>query len=96
MDPIVINLSPKIRFMANAAAVKAHRAMAQSEAFEAAIQAALLEYQNILCNAKDANMAAAAHFKSTGALEFANLFKTLAESPRAAAKTQDRDNLQHR
>lgn len=82
--------------MASAGLVKQHREMAASGTFQHGIKVALLEYQGLLCRgANDGNTAAANHFKAVGALEFANLLKTLAESPRIPAPILDRDNLKH-
>lgn len=79
--PINLNPSPKTRFLQKEANVKAHHALIEREDLDHSLDTALNQYQLLLVlDAKDANAAAAAHFKITGVLEFLHQFKYLGEA----------------
>lgn len=79
--PINLNPSPKTRFLEKEANVKAHHALIEREDLDHSLDTALNQYQLLLVlDAKDANAAAAAHFKITGVLEFLHQFKYLGEA----------------
>jgi hypothetical protein len=75
-----LNPSPKLRFLEIEANAKAHHDLIARMDLQRSLDAALAQYQLLLSlEAKDANAAAAAHFKITGVLEFMHIFKYLAE-----------------
>jgi hypothetical protein len=79
--PPNFNPSPKTRFIQVEANVKAHHALIERSDLDRSLDVALQQYQLLLVlDAKDANAAAAAHFKITGVLEFLHQFKYLAEA----------------
>lgn len=75
-----LNPSPKLRFLQDEANAKAHHALIERDDLQRSLDAALMQYQLMLVfDAKDANAAAAAHFKIAGVHEFLHQFKYLAE-----------------
>lgn len=94
--PFQVNPQPKARFLAEGAdVIKAHRDLMQNQNLKLAIDVALLQYQGQLSNAKppDAASAAFSFYKVTGALEYINVLKNLAETPPAAPAKTSTDNL---
>ena len=90
------NPSPKTLVLIDKKWIEAHRNLLQLPIFDRSINQALLEYQRVLVHkAKDGNESAAAHYKMTGALEFLNLFKNLAEPVNVAPKPQTANTLQY-
>lgn len=88
-----LNPSPKTRFHLSADNLKKHRDLVDSNEFQRGADFALLQYQAQL-SLQPVEMAGAAanHFKMTGALEFLQAFRLLAEvAPRASVV--DNDNL---
>jgi hypothetical protein len=95
-DKFIINPSPKNVVLADKKWCEAHRSLIQSPVLTNSVNSTLLEYQRSLINrAKDGNEAAAAHYKMSGALEFVNLFKNLAEPVDIVTKPQQTQNLTH-
>ena len=93
-DKPIINPSPKTVVLKDPNWIRSHREMIQSPVCVNSINATLLEYQRALINrAKDGNEAAAAHYKITGALEFVNAFKNLAEPIDSMSKPQPQQQL---
>lgn len=93
-EPIPVNPSPKARYLSDATVVRRHKELTQSGIFQHAVDMALLQFQVELSQQKvDGVGAAANHFKVTGALEFVNLLKGLAETPLRMPARKDRDNL---
>lgn len=75
-----LNPSPKLRFLSVESNTKSHYALIERDDLQRSLDYALAQYQLLLSlEAKDANAAAAAHFKITGALEFLHQFKYLGE-----------------
>jgi hypothetical protein len=73
-----LNPTPKQDFLKSDLKVKQHMALIERDDLDTSLNAALLQYQLMLCSgSKDANEAAARHFKMAGALEFLNVFKYL-------------------
>lgn len=90
-----LNPTPKARFIESQELVKSHMALIEREDFQRALDAALLQYQLTLSlEAKDANAAAAAHFKITGVLEFLHQFKYLGLAP-TPPRTKPQGQLDH-
>ena len=88
------NPSPKQRFQQNTRLVKDYVGILDNPAFQVALDAALLEYQQLVSSqAKDALSASAAGFKIQGALEFVRTLKTLADTE-VPTRRRDMDNLQ--
>ena len=91
----ITNPTPKARFQSNKRAIEDHRRMIEQPAFDAGADFALMEYQRTLSQqAVSFNDAAANHFKISGALEFLQTLRNLAEMPVLTAK-MDKDNLTH-
>lgn len=89
------NPSPKQRFMQDPTCIKAHKALVDRMDFQMAADHALMQYQSDLATQRvDMGLAAANHFKITGALEFLQTFRNLAETVNVPAR-QDTDNLKH-
>lgn len=94
MPDAIVNPTPRARYQASVNNIKVHRDIFGSAATQAALDTALLEYQlQLVIGTKDANGAAASHFKLAGANEFAHLLKTFAEKPASLPTQPDRDNL---
>jgi hypothetical protein len=96
---MAVNLSPKARFQQTKAVVETHKRMVESEIFEKATEAALLEYQAELSanpnNQGNGNSAAAAFFKLTGAQEYIATLRALANTPRQPPQAPNL-NLNHK
>jgi hypothetical protein len=76
-----INPTPKARYIQEASQVK-HRELVHSQAFQAASDFALLEYQRLVTEQiRDQGSAMAAGLKIQGAIEFMGILRTLAEEP---------------
>lgn len=87
------NPTPQQRFQANKGRIEEHRRLIEQDAFESGADFAIMEYQRLLSQqATTFNDAAASHFKITGALEFLQTFRLLAEMPARTTHT-DKDNL---
>lgn len=72
-----------------------HRVMVDSKPFQRAADFAVMQYQVQLALDNDLTKAAANHMKMTGALEFLQTFRLLAESSKPAAVRAPSDNLNH-
>lgn len=91
-----VNPSPRTQFQQSGAYVAIHQEMITGEDFIRGISTALLEYQWQLCvRTGDANGAAASHFRMTGALEFVDVLKRLAEPQTQIVPKPNFDNLSH-
>jgi hypothetical protein len=89
----ITNPTPKARFQQSKINLQQHRQMIEQDAFDRACDFALMEYQRILSQQSTTfNDAAANHFKVTGAMEFLQQFRNLAEMS-SQPKIVDRDNL---
>ena len=90
------NPSPKAQFQAEKEIVSSHHRLIENHQFETSIHYALLHYQSLLAKgAGTFNDAAANHFKMTGALEFVQELRLLAEPQQKPTPVPDRDNLTH-
>lgn len=84
--PIITNPTPQARFQQLSTNITQHRALIEKPELDRAIDVALLEYQRQLVMVgppENFNMAASAHIRMTGALEFIQVLRNLAETPRA-------------
>src|SRR5437867_13267220 len=91
----IINPSPKARFMESGQSISKHREMVQSNEVQRALDYGLLEFQRqVLDGLTNLNEAAGAALRIQGALQFAHLLKTLAESVRAPSIVPS-GNLDH-
>lgn len=82
--------------MENGRDISAHRDLMQSPVLQKGLDYAMLEYQGRLAAQTEPPLAATAHFKLTGVLEFIHVLKTLAESPKESNLKIVDDNLNHR
>lgn len=89
----ITNPTPRQRFQQSAKTVSAHRELMQRPDLEAGMDFALMEYQRQLAQSVTTfNDAAANHFKITGALEYIQTLRNLAE-PSALPSLPKQDNL---
>jgi hypothetical protein len=97
MSQVIKNPTPKQRFADSPLRVTKHRAMIESEAFEAAVDFAMLEYERQLSMIPfdNFNACAAAHLRKVGAHEFLQLLRNLCETA-VAPTIKLNDNLDHR
>lgn len=98
MSEIVKSPTPKQRFIDFGEKMRtAHRDYIGTVSFQVACDHALLEYQRILSAqpAPNYNDAAAAHLKMTGAQDFIEVFRRLAETSSPIAMPRPAGNLNH-
>ena len=92
--PIVINPTPKARFMADHNSVGHHRAIMSSDHFQQSSDVAMLEYAaQLALRTANMNDAATMGLKLQGAHEFLQTLRLLAETPRLPAPKVNLDNL---
>jgi hypothetical protein len=90
----ITNPTPKARFQSRKNNIEAHRRLIEQDAFDSGVDFALMEYQRTLAQqSANFNDAAANHFKITGALEFLQTLRNLAEMA-TRPTIVDKDNLQ--
>ena len=97
MSQVVTNPSPKQRFIESKDLVSKHRDLVASSQFQMAADLALLEYQRQLSMTPfdNYNACAAAHMRMTGAQEFLQQFRNLAETV-VPPKREVGGNLDHK
>ncbi len=83
--------TPKQRYLA--ANKPSHRKLVDQDAFDAAADAVLLEYNRKLCEDTDSSNAAMVGLKMQGAHEFLKEFRTFAEDAPPRPQPQRTDNL---
>lgn len=88
------NPSPKKRFMSSGKLVSQHREMIASPVLRISLDYALLEYQRRLSLPAMDQIAAAAHFKTAGALEFIDVLMNLAEN-KEPAEARRKEGIDH-
>lgn len=96
-NSVVLNPSPKARFLANKTAVQAHNSFTKNEHFQQSLDFTLLEYQARLAKQSQEgnfNSHAASDLKMRGAMEFIQVFKELGFEIMQPTIV-DRDNLTH-
>jgi hypothetical protein len=94
---VLANPTPKARFLQvnPAHTISKHREMVDSDTFQRAADAALLQYQIALAEQiRDGNTAATSGFKMQGVIEFLQLFRNLSETPIIPMPIRN-DNLKH-
>lgn len=85
-----VNASPKVRFIANGKAVRAHRDMVDSDEFHYSCDYALLQYIHDLaprCN--DLPSSSAVGYQLRGAIDFVSTLKRLGEIERVPKRQMD-------
>ena len=94
--PINPNQQPRQRFQLDAARIRLHREMVDSETFLKGVDYAILQFSGALATqVSDSNTAMAAGYQLLGAWTFLATLKTLAETPQKPAKIVDLSNLDH-
>lgn len=94
--PFNPNQSPKQRFLAQARWIGEHRTMVDSDAFQRAVDHALLQLQHELTpTIKDGNGAGSVGLQLQGAQYFLSILKNLSETAQLQARRPD-DNLTHK
>jgi hypothetical protein len=95
-QPVNPNQQPRQRFQLDAARIRLHREMVDSETFLKGVDFALLQHSEALvAQVSDSNTAMAAGYQLLGAWRFLATLKTLAETPQKPAKIVDISNLNH-
>lgn len=92
---VVINPSPKTRYMSDTKRISIHRELMQRDDVIMALDFALLQYQSRVAQITNESMAGAGHFRMLGALEFIQELITLAES-QTIRPVKDTGNLIHK
>jgi hypothetical protein len=101
LKPIIVNPTPKTRFMAQPGSViGGHRDMVSSPQFQVSTDHALLEYVRANCEMDTSNpqIALASFYRIQGAYEFLGCMRKLAEFTPVPVKAEGStpDNLNHR
>lgn len=86
--------SPRQRFHGDTKVISDHQELIDEPAFDRGADASLVEFMtNLAETVIDLNTAASAGYQLRGAVRYLRQFKTLAETPKAAEKTQDMSAL---
>jgi hypothetical protein len=80
---MTVSLNYRAQFQRNETLAKAHRELVVTEAFQVAVEMALLHYQSEvnLTNTDDPNANACRNQRTLGAQQFVNILLNLAEAP---------------
>jgi type IV secretory pathway TrbD component len=94
--PVNPNQQPRQRFQLDAARIRLHREMVDSETFLKGADYAMLQFSGALAvQVTDSSAAMAAGYQLLGAWTLLATLKTLAETPQKPAKIVDLSNLDH-
>ncbi len=79
-------MSPRTKLLNNKALADKVRDMVDSEVFDTAADAAMLQYIESIPNVSTAEDHASAHNRVQGAIEFLRMFRRIADVPRAESR----------
>lgn len=99
MSEIIRVLSPKARFLENPQNPTKHRDLLEVPQLQKSLDAAMLQYEAVLCANMGSNMEAASSvgLRILGAHEFLNIFRVLAETPvEGTSRVPQNANLNHK